>query len=39
MGPGTLPLIVAVITSRPCWLVWAVHYLCGGASCTVLIKA
>lgn len=39
MGPGTLPLIVAVITCGPCWLVWAVHYLCGGASCTILIKA
>lgn len=36
MDPGTL---VAVITCGPCWLVWAVHYLCGGASCTILIKA
>ncbi len=39
MDPGTLPVIVAVITCGPCWLVWAVHYLCGGASCTILIKA
>lgn len=38
MDPGRLPVIVAVITCGPCWLVWAVHYLCRGASCTILIK-